>query len=160
VELEDRELDRAYRLAGLILGDAREAEDAVSEAIERAWERGEQLRDPTGFQAWFDRILVNECRDRLRRRSKIRFIELAASAGATSVDPFRHVLEQDELLRVVAALPDEERLPIVLRYWADLSLRTIAERLSWPLGTVKSRLHRALGRLREALENLQGTAAQ
>ena len=67
------ELDRAYRLAGLLMGDATEAEDATQEALLRAWTSLGSLRDPAGFQAWFDRILVNICRDRLRRRGRIRF---------------------------------------------------------------------------------------
>ena len=66
------ELDRAYRLAGLLLGDATEAEDATQEALLRAWRSIDSLRDPAGFGAWFDRILVNGCRDRLRRRRRIR----------------------------------------------------------------------------------------
>jgi RNA polymerase sigma-70 factor (ECF subfamily) len=53
------ELDRAYRLAGLLLGDAVEAEDATQEALLRAWASIGSLRNPAGFGAWFDRILVN-----------------------------------------------------------------------------------------------------
>jgi len=49
---------------------------------------------------------------------------------------------------------------VVLRFWADLPLDTIAERLGWPLGTVKSRLHRALGRLRETHDREQRDAAE
>ena len=67
-------LDRAYRLAGLILADASEAEEAVGDAVERAWACFDRLRNVTGFAAWFDRILVNGCRDRLRRRRVVRFI--------------------------------------------------------------------------------------
>ena len=49
---------------------------------------------------------------------------------------------------------------VVLRFWADLPVDTIAERLGWPLGTVKSRLHRALGRLRETHDREQRDAAE
>ena len=57
-----------YRLATVILGDPVEAEDATHDAAARAWERWGSLRDLDRFDAWFGRILVNECRDRLRRR--------------------------------------------------------------------------------------------
>jgi RNA polymerase sigma-70 factor, ECF subfamily len=147
------ELDRAYRLAGLLLGDRAEAEDATQDALLRAWHRRHTLRDPMQFQAWFDRILVNGCRDRLRRRRSVRFIALeGAGDPAAAGDPFRSVVDRDEVLRLVARLDDDGRLVIVLRYWADLTLADIAERTGWPLGTVKSRLHRALGRLAVGLD--------
>lgn len=147
------EFDRAYRLAGLLLGDRAEAEDATQDALLRAWHRRQSLRDPTQFQAWFDRILVNGCRDRLRRRRSVRFIALeGAGDPADSGDPFRSVVDRDEVLRLVARLDDDERIVVVLRYWADLTLADIAERTGWPLGTVKSRLHRALGHMAVGLE--------
>src|SRR3954453_10171659 len=86
------ELDRAYRLAGLILADQNEAQDATQDALLRAWRSAASLRDPAGFQAWFDTILVNVCRDRLRRRGTVRLLTVdgAVSIGV-SRDPFRDV---------------------------------------------------------------------
>src|SRR3954470_560785 len=75
VRLTRSELDRAYRLAGLILGNAADAEDAVGDAIERAWSHADELREPDRFQAWFDRIVVNACRDRIRRRGRRPFFQ-------------------------------------------------------------------------------------
>lgn len=150
--LTSRELDRAYRLAGLILGDAAEAEDAVGEAFERAWSRAGQLRDPARFQAWIDRIVVNVCRDRLRRRRRVRFIELDAShESRAAADPFQRVLDADEAVRSMANLTPDEPIVIVLHFWADLTLDAIAERLGWRTGTVRSRLHRSLQRMRADL---------
>lgn len=146
------ELDRAYRLAGLLLGDATEAEDATQEALLRAWRSIDSLRDPAGFGAWFDRILVNGCRDRLRRRRRIRFIPLDAGSGSTSTaDPFRAIHDRDEVLGAMAALDDDQRLVVVLHYWADLTLQDVAARVGWPIGTVKSRLHHGLERMRRRL---------
>jgi RNA polymerase sigma-70 factor (ECF subfamily) len=148
IHLAEKELDRAYRLAGLLLRDSAEAEDATHEALLRAWRKQASLRDPGGFQAWFDRILVNICRDRLRRRARVRFIALDGAAGATVPgDPFGTVLDRDEVLRAMAVLDDDERVVVVLHYWADLTLAAVAERLGLPPGTVKSRLHRALNRM-------------
>jgi len=145
------ELDRIYRLAGLILADAHEAEDAVQDALASAWQRFDELRDPGRFGAWLDRIVVNGCRDRLRRRATIRFVPLAAEDDSAARDPFQAFLERDALLANLRDLTDDERIVVVLRFWMDLSLAAIANRLGVPLGTVKSRLHRALGRLRGAL---------
>lgn len=149
VRLASRELDRAYRLAGLILDDSADAEEAVGDALEKAWARAEQLRDPAGFRAWFDRILVNLCRDRLRRRGRVRFVTLPDDAVDRG-DPFRDILARDEALRAIAALTTDERTVVVLHFWADLTLSDIATRIGSPVGTVKSRLHRALERMRLA----------
>jgi RNA polymerase sigma-70 factor (ECF subfamily) len=151
LRLADGGLDRAFRLAGLILGDQHEAEDATQEALLRAWQSAASLRDPAGFGAWFDRILVNVCRDRLRRRGKVRLIAIEAAA-LPSRDPFRDIADRDEVLRAMTGLGDDERLVILLHYWADLTLEAVAERLGWPVGTVKSRLHRALDSMRLRVE--------
>ena len=144
-------LDRAYRLAGLLLGDAVEAEDAVQDALVVAWRSFGSLRETAKFGAWFDRILVNGCRDRLRRRNVVRFIPMGPDIDPAGRDPFQAFLERDVLLGGLTRLTADERIVVVLRYWADLPLEAIAERLDWPLGTVKSRLHRALVRLRGVL---------
>jgi RNA polymerase sigma-70 factor (ECF subfamily) len=144
------EIDRAYRLAGLILGNAGEAEDAVGDALERAHRSINQLRDEAQFQAWFDRIVVNACRDRLRRRRLVRFVPIDAAGERSSPrDPFVAVLEADAALRAIDILSPDERAIVVLRYWADLPVEEIGRRLGVPGGTVKSRLHRALARMRE-----------
>jgi RNA polymerase sigma-70 factor, ECF subfamily len=148
----DRELDRAYRLAGFILGNAAEAEDATQDALARAWNRRSTLRSGGSGQAWFDRILVNACRDRLRgRRHGIRWVPIEGDAAASS-DPFAAAIAEDAVLRGLDALDVEHRAVVVLRFWADLSLDAIAARLDIPLGTVKSRLHYALRDLRAAIE--------
>lgn len=151
INLAERELDRSYRLAGLLLGNAAEAEDAVGDALERAWRELDGLRDTTRFQAWFDRIVVNACRDRLRRRGRVQFVPLAPDAGLRITDPFRDILDNDEAFRLLRDLPAEEREIVILHFWADLTLVSAAERLGLRPGTVKSRLHRALARMRTVL---------
>jgi RNA polymerase sigma-70 factor (ECF subfamily) len=151
LRLADRELDRAYRLAGLLLADRAEAEDAVQDALVRAWYRRDTLRDPAGFAPWFDRILVNRCRDRLRRRRRVRFVELDIARESASRDPFRALLDRDEATRALAVLDPDQRLVVILHYWADLTLSGVAERTGWPIGSVKSRLHHALRRLKGQL---------
>jgi RNA polymerase sigma-70 factor (ECF subfamily) len=118
----------------------------------KAWRSSSSLRDPSGFQAWFDRILVNVCRDRLRVRRRVRLIPIdgALELEATR-DPFRSIADRDQVLRVMATLDDDLRILIFLHYWADLTLDAVAARMGWPVGTVKSRLHRALAAMRGEL---------
>jgi RNA polymerase sigma factor (sigma-70 family) len=151
VRLADRQLRSAYRLAGYLLGDASEAEDAVQDAVERAWKGWPRLREESSFGPWFERILVNVCRDRGTRRSRIRPAELT-DIHTTAGDPFRALLDRDAIGRALAALPTDQRAVVVLRYWRDLSLEEISDRLDLPLGTVKSRLHYALEAMRGAMK--------
>ncbi len=147
-----RHLDAAYRLAGYLLGDATEAEDAVQDALVKAWRRWSDLREPAAFGPWFDRIVVNVCRDRMRRHRTLRMVELVAAGEVESFDSFGSMIETDEVAAAVARLAPDQRIVIALRYWRDLTLEQAAETLGLPLGTVKSRLHYALRALRSELE--------
>ncbi len=151
-------VDRRFRLAGLLLGNASEAEDAVQEAMVRAWHSAASLRDPSRVDAWLDGILVNVCRDRLRRRKVVRFISLADGAGGPARDQFQVVLDRDEVVRAMRELDADQRIVVVLHYWGGLTLEGIADRLGWPVGTVKSRLHHALRRMRATLDGAAAAA--
>ncbi len=146
------EVDGAYRLAGYLLGDATEAEDAVQDALVKAWRNWPALRDPAAFGPWFDRIVVNVCRDRMRRHRTLRMVELDAAGEVESADVFGSMAEGDEVAAAVARLSPDHQIVIALRYWRDLPLDRLAETLDLPLGTVKSRLHYALRALRAELE--------
>ena len=152
LSLADGALDRGYRLAGLLLGNASDAEDATHDALVRAWQQFPTLRDRGRFDPWFDRIVVNVCRDRLRRARRITFLPLDGRRDESDQgDPFAAYLARDEALRAVSRLDADLRAVVVLRYWADLPVDDIAERIGVPSGTVKSRLHRALEQLRAAV---------
>jgi RNA polymerase sigma-70 factor (ECF subfamily) len=135
----------------LILGSFDDAEDATHDAFVRAWNNIDSLRDPAQFQAWFDRILVNLCRDRMRRSRIVRIVPIDDSAGRESIDPYTELIARHELLSALDALDSDLRVVVVLRYWADLAVDDIAVRLDVPSGTVKSRLHRAIHRMRRAV---------
>jgi RNA polymerase sigma-70 factor, ECF subfamily len=159
--LLDRSLDRQYRLATAILGDPIEAEDAVHDAALVAWRGFGKLRDVDRFDAWFGRILVNGCRDRLRARRRRPIIgalpmlgnlDAGRGQGGSARDPVTAVADRDELDRAIATLDPDHVVVIALRFASDLSIAEIATRVGVPEGTVKSRLHHALRRLRTALE--------
>ncbi|MDA8203743.1 MAG: RNA polymerase sigma factor [Chloroflexi bacterium] len=149
--LTDVRLSRAYRLAAIVLDDPVEAQDAVHDATLRAWASFADLRDPERFDPWFDRILVNGCRDRLRRR-RVRAIAPTEETGRFEPDPSVTASERDALRRVLATLDAEHRLVVILRYVEDLTPAEIAARTGTREGTVRSRLHYALQGLRAAFE--------
>jgi len=145
------ELDRAYQLAGYLLGHASEAEDAAGEAVARAWARFDGLRDEDRFRPWLTRIVVNVCRDRLRRRRIAPFVPLG-DVEPEAADPFATVLARDAVGRVLRLLGPDQRAVVVLHYWDDRSVGEIARTLGIPSGTVKWRLRAACRRMRPELE--------
>lgn len=145
-------IDASYRLATIILGDSAEAEDATHDAVVTAWRHLDDLKDPDLFDRWFGRIVVNTCRDHLRRRSRWR-AALPALARTEAADPFERVDARDRIGRAFRALPGDDRVILGLRHFVDLPIAEIAARLGIPVGTAKSRLHRATDALRRALED-------
>lgn len=149
-------LERSYRLAAVILGDAGEAEDAVHDAAVAARHAWSSLRDEAAAAGWFARIVVNTCRDRLRRRARRRLLEVlrppTPAEHPIAGDPAAGVAARDELRRAFERLSPDERVVLVLRYEQDLTVPATAALLGIPDGTVKSRIHAALGKLRAALE--------
>ena len=154
--LDRHALDRAYRTARIILLDAAEAEDATHDAALSAWRRFGELRDPERFEAWFGRILVNACRDRLRVRRRlpisIDVVPVGSLDRRRAPDPGDLVGTSDALREALRHLRPEHREVIALRYQADLTVNEIAARTSTRPGTVKSRLHYALRHLRSSVE--------
>jgi RNA polymerase sigma-70 factor, ECF subfamily len=150
--LVDRSLTTSYRLAAVLLGSESEAQDAVQDAAITAWERFGSLREHDRFEAWFQRILANRCRDLLRQRRRVRIVDVEAAAGAMVADTGPGLAEREALASALAALSPDHRLVIVLRFYADLSLEQIVDRTGERLGTVKSRLHYALAALRAAYD--------
>jgi RNA polymerase sigma-70 factor (ECF subfamily) len=148
-------LDDAYRRAAVLLANRIEAEDAVHDAAERAWRQWGSLRDPARFDAWFARILVNVCRDRLRRRRRVALVEVRDDASgmidAASGAALGRIDDRSRILDALATLSADERIAIVLRYEADLTVPAIAALTGAPEGTIKARLHHGLRKLKARL---------
>lgn len=151
-QLTRRHVDAAYRLAWAILQDDVDADDATQDAFGQAWRARRSLRDPDCFDAWFGRILVNVCRERLRQRARQRVRPLTPTDDLPVADASGHVSARDEIGRAVARLDPDHRIVVILRFWADLTVEDIAQRVGIAEGTVKSRLHHSMQLLRTALE--------
>jgi RNA polymerase sigma-70 factor (ECF subfamily) len=151
-QLADRHLDASYRLARAILGDATEAQDATHDAFVQAWRHWATLRDRTRFEHWFDRILVNTCRNRLKQQSRWRTQELTDDIASSRGDPIGHALDRDILGHAIRTLSPDHRIVVALRFYRDLTVDEIARQLGVRPGTVHSRLHYAMKRLHATLD--------
>ena len=92
--LATRQFSDSYRLASAILGDPNEARDAVHDAFVTAWRKWSTLRDHQRFDAWFGRIVVNTCRDRLRRGSRLTTDDGALAESLPAADPIAPIHER------------------------------------------------------------------
>jgi RNA polymerase sigma-70 factor (ECF subfamily) len=153
--LTRRHVDAAFRLAWAILGDGGDAEDAAQDAFAMAWRRRDTLRDVTRFAPWFERILVNTCRERIRQRARSRVRLVAFAPEPAAWDGAGQAGLREAVGGALAGLDADHRIVVVLRYWADLTVDQIAERVGVPSGTVKSRLHYALRTLHPELEDVR-----
>jgi RNA polymerase sigma-70 factor (ECF subfamily) len=155
----------AFRVAYLITRSAADAEDATQEAFVKAWRGLDRFRTGAPFRPWLLAIVANEARNRVRANKRRREVpvELSATTGSLpAVDPVdpapspeEWTLSGDDRRRLLAALDrlrEEDRLVIGSRYLLELSEAETAEALGIARGTVKSRLSRAMARLRTALE--------
>ena len=144
-------LDPAFRLAVLVLGDPTEAEDAVQEAALRAWSKLRQLRGGrAAFRVWFLRIVVNECRMAKRKPwwavLRVAMPEVANDFGEDAT------VGRLDLREALAALSEPDRVVLFLYYYLDLPIEEVARILGVSANGAKSRIHRALLRLRPGLE--------
>jgi RNA polymerase sigma-70 factor (sigma-E family) len=132
---------RMWRLAFLLVGDRHVAEEVVQDAFARVLERWSSLDEPA---AYLRTAVVNRGRDVLRRR---RLRDRLALLG-----PGEHAAPPgDPLWDALGRLPANQRAALVLRFWEDLPVREVAALLRVREGTVKSLVHRGLGRLREEI---------
>ena len=149
--LAERRLPRLVGTAGLILRDADAADDAAQETLVRAWRDLPGLREPDRFDAWLHRILVRACGDQLRRRGRDTTRRSDAFPELAGADEAARHADRDEMERALDRLSVEQRTAVVLHYYLGLSHPEIAEATGQPIGTVKSRLSRAVDYLRAEL---------
>ena len=143
-------LDQAARL---ILRDPELARDAVQEGLIRAWRDLRKLRDPDRFEAWIYRLTVNACLDQARhRRRRVVEVELMTLHAPSTPDGASAQADRELVDEVLGQLDEQGRAIVVLHYYIGLPLTDVAATLGIPVGTVKSRLHRALSAMRVAID--------
>ncbi len=148
----------AHRVAYLVTRSSAEADDAVQEAFVKAFYALDRFRPEAPFKPWLLRIVANEARNRMRSQVRREGLALRASearpSGEAAPSPEEAALVSEgraELVAAVESLKESDRIAISLRFFAELTEAEMAEVLGVPKGTVKSRLSRALERLRTAM---------
>ncbi|MEA2576497.1 MAG: hypothetical protein QOD78_85 [Chloroflexota bacterium] len=143
---------RLYAIARRILRDGYAAEDAVQDALVKAWRDVRGLRDPGAFEAWLHRLLVNACHDQVRRtrRRPIEVLALPIDREEPR-DDFAQLADRDELEQAFLQLTIEHRAVLVLTHYVGLPATEVSRILGIPPGTVASRLHYGARAMRAAL---------
>ncbi len=148
----------AFRAAFLITRDEHEAADTTQEAFIRAYRALGSFKTDQPFRPWLLQIVTNQALNRVQAgQRRARMTERYAQAMITDQDPpspERRLAEREQnerLLQAVRQLKPEEQTLIALRYFLELPEAEVAQALNVPRGTIKSRLHRTLARLREII---------
>jgi RNA polymerase sigma factor (sigma-70 family) len=146
----------AVRLAAAVCGSAADAEDAAQEAFVKMFYALDRFRPGAPLRPWLMRIVANEARNQQRSGRRRSALATRSAGAAARPAPAADELviaeaEADAVLAALATLGQRDRLVVAYRYFAGLSEREMADALGCRQGTVKSRLARALGRLRPAL---------
>ena len=151
-KLVEGRIGPAVRTASAILGNEADAHDVVQEAFTSAWRNLSRLRDVDRFDAWLNRILLNRCRDALRRRRRRGEIALDDIVLPGQLDPDPDLTDLNAAFEL---LDVDQRHLLVLHHLHHQPVAEMARRLGRPVGTVKWRLHRARRALERALEAQQ-----
>lgn len=144
MELLTRHEDTLYRTAYAYLKNEHDAIEAVQELTYRALKKIHSVKEPAYIATWLVRIIINICLDAKKRQEKFVYNQ-DMEIASTDHQPF-------EMTDIIASLPKEQQELIYLKYFQDMKNADIAQLKQIPEGTVKSRLHTTLKRLRVLIE--------
>lgn len=147
--LVEPEVPLALGAARVLTGSSADAADAVQDALLSAWHGLDQLRDPVDFPAWFRRHVVRAATRIAKRRGRV--VELDLSMPDPDGD-LERAFEHRTLARAFDRLDPDDRVLLTLHHYWRLPVAETAQHLGIPEGTVKSRVHNALRRLRAAYD--------
>jgi RNA polymerase sigma-70 factor (ECF subfamily) len=161
-QLMEKYQARLYNTMVHVVGCPEEAEDVVQEAFVQVFLKLDTFRGQSAFYPWLYRIAFNQSINRRRRKRPWTSVEDArAAAGEEPLDsaetPGERLLRQeraDQLHKALASLCEEHRAILILREIEGCCYQTIAQILDLPVGTVRSRLHRARLQLRDRLKEM------
>lgn len=139
-----------FHISFSLLHNEQDCADAVQEAILKAYDQRNKLREARYFKTWLVRIVINECYTILRKRKRFQSYDDAITEDKTYLGNYIKE-EYIDLYQAIARLGEKEKVCVILFYMEDYSLAEIADTLKIPVGTVKSRLNRARSELKSYL---------
>jgi RNA polymerase sigma-70 factor (ECF subfamily) len=145
-------LHRSFRTANAILGSEADAHDVLQDAHLAAWRYLPRLGDRANFDGWLNTLIVNRCRDVLRRRRRDREVPIDHGAEIASGDPTAGLVDFASLNASFEQLPFEQRHILVAHHLHGVPVAELARELRIPVGTAKWRLHAARAALERGLE--------
>lgn len=155
LKLIEGRMNVLYKIAFSYLKNKEDASDAVQDAVLIAQKNIRKLKDCTKFNSWITTILVNRCREILRKARRIHYEEYneeAVGSFTQNTDQYSEVERSLDVESFLRKLDEKYREVITLKYFGSLSIMEIADVLGIPQGTVKSRLNFGLTKLREFME--------
>lgn len=155
--LAGRHQDRVFRLAWRLLDDHAAAQDIAQDALVTAWRSVQGFRGESSFGTWLYRITTNAARNHLiRQRVHTELTEREAIEPSRQPEQVVEQESQSQALRAaIAALPLDQRVPLVLHQFEDLSYEECADILGVPMSTVRGRIARARRALTESMRGWQ-----
>jgi RNA polymerase sigma-70 factor, ECF subfamily len=154
----EAEAPRVYRAVLAVVRSPEDAQEVIQDATVRAWRQLGGLREANNWAAWFRRIAVRQALDKARSEGRRRLNETSLEPvhDGHGDDPTASWTEKVAVMAALERLSGDDRALLGLRFGADLEVPDVAAVLGIPLGTAKSRLHRALGRLSAAMGDEDG----
>ncbi len=155
LELVELRLNVLYKIAYTYMRCSDDSSDIVQDSVLLAYKNIKKLKDHTKFNPWITSILVNRCREVLRRSKKVRYEEYTEKTIAPDtpgIDGYTNLENSIDIMNSLQKLDEKYREVITLKYFGDYTLNEISGILDIPLGTVKSRLNFGLGKLRLDME--------
>ena len=145
-------LSVALGAARLITGNESDAGDAVQDALLASWQSLDGLRNPEVFAAWFRKIVIRSSTRCVRRRRHLVEIDLESPDTTGAADSVEREFDRRQMARAFARLDPKDRVLLTLHHYWQLPVSESALLLGLPEGTVRSRVHHALKRLRAGFE--------
>lgn len=137
-----------------------DAQDLVQESFIKVYEQLEKYNGTGSFSSWMYRVAINHCMDEFRKkRYKMKSVEIDEGTIVSTTTPELIFFKNEKsrrLERLIATLPEDERIIILLRYVNELSYQEISEAVETPLATVRNKLHRAKKKMRNTVKRKGG----
>lgn len=155
LQLVELRLSILYKIAYTYMRSGDDSSDVVQDSILKAYRNIKKLKDHTKFNSWITSILINRCKEVLRRTRKIRYEEYSDEIirqSTSHIGSYSNIENSIDIVNSLQKLDEKYQDVITLKYFGDYSLNEISEILDIPLGTVKSRLSFGLGKLKLYME--------